>query len=208
MPCVHRVGDQRACGAVTVDTGMNTKVKVEGQFASVVGMLDSHTLLGALISASPGKVLVQGIPMIVAMMDQSAPDVIGMAQHVTNFPTPMTGSMKVMAYGGLFGGGLGNIIQGFGSLNIGEMVSIAGQVVGQVYNFTNVGGNSGLAILNNLQGAGLTNISGQTLVGQTSGNKFQMGSYQVAFPTSDNFYNVYDENGNTLVLETGETITL
>lgn len=110
MPSVHRVGDQRACGAVTIDTGLNTKVMVEGVPAAVVGMLDSHTNLGALISASPGTVLVQGIPLIVAMMDQSAPDQIGLIQHVTDFPTPMTGSQKVKAYTGSFAGGMLSLI--------------------------------------------------------------------------------------------------
>ena len=209
MSCgIHRVGDARACGAVTVDTGINTKVKVDNQFAAVAGMLDSHTLLGALVSVSPGTILVQGIPIIVAMLDQSAPDVIGIVQHVTNFPTPMVGSQKVRAYNlGSFGGGLGNILQGFGNLNVGELVSLGGQIIGQVHNFTNVGGNSGLAVLKNLQGAGLTNISGQTIVGQTSGNKFLMGSYQVDLPIS-NFNAIYNESGDAVVLESGDTVTL
>lgn len=208
MPSVHRVGDQRACGAVTIDTGLNTKVMVEGIPAAVAGMLNNHSNLGALISASPGKVLVQGIPLIVAMMDQSAPDRIGLIQHTTNFPTPMTGSQKVKAYEGSFGGGLGNIMQGFGGLMNGEFVSLAGQIIGQVKNFTNVGGNSGLAILQNLQGAGQTNLSGRTITGQTSGNKFTFAVYQVDGVTDTNFNNVFDDDGATVVLESGEKVTL
>jgi hypothetical protein len=208
MPSVHRVGDQRACGAVTVDTGLNTKVLAEGMPVAVAGMVNNHSMLGALISASPGKVLIQGIPMIVAMMDQSAPDQIGLVQHVTNFPTPMTGSQKVKGYSGSFGGGLGNIAQGFGGLMNGEFVSLAGQIIGQVTRFTAVGGNSGLAILNNLQGAGLTNLSGRTITGQTSGNQFTFSGYQVDGNVDVNFNNVFDEDGAAVVLETGEQVTL
>lgn len=208
MPCVHRVGDQRACGAVTVSTGKQTKVFAENQLVSVVGDVDNHNMLGALISASPGKVLVQGIPLITAMMDQSAPDQIGLITHVQNFPTPMTGSKKVKAYGGAFGGGLGNIANGFGGLMNGEFVSLAGQIIGQVKNFTNVGGNSGLAILQNIQGAGQTNLSGRTITGQTSGNQFTFSIYQVDGVTDTDFNNVFDDEGSQVVLESGEKVTL
>jgi len=214
MPPCHRVGDQRACGAVTVGTGLNTKVLIEGVPAAVQGDLNSHSMLGPLISIASGlvggkQVLIQGIPLIVAMVDQSGPDVIGLIQHVTNFPTPMTGSTKVHAYNSLggFGGGLGNIVNGFGNLINGELVAVAGQIVGQIHNFTNVGGNSGLAILKNLQGMGSSSLSGQTLVGQTSGNQFVMGTYQITNQIVSSSY-VTDENGEQVVIDTGELVTL
>lgn len=209
----HRVGDIRACGAVTVGTGLNTKVMIENQLAAVQGDVNSHNMLGQLVSVASGmagkQIMVQGIPMIVAMIDQAAPDVMGTIPHVQNFPTPMTGATKVQAYGmlGGFGGGLGSILQGFGNLNIGELVSVAGQVVGQIHNFTNVGGNNGLLILKNIQGAGLGSLSGQVLTGQTSNNKFVMSNYTTTLDPSNLIY-VYDENGNPVVEESGDRVTL
>lgn len=214
MPPVHRVGDQRACGATTIDTGLNTKVLVEGQPAAVTGMLDSHSMLGPLISIASGmtgtQVLVQGIPMIVAMVDQSGPDQIGLISHVTNFPTPMTGSNKVQAYGGLgiFGGGLGTILSG--NLQVGELVNIGSQLIGQVQNFTNVGGGGGLAILKNLASSAQDTgtISGQVLVGQTSGNTFLMGAWTTTKPDAAPGTIVTDEFGEVVTIDTGETVTL
>lgn len=54
---------------------------------------------GSLISASPGKVLVQGKKLIVAMMDQSVPDIMGFIPHIGALPQPIQGAMKVFAYG-------------------------------------------------------------------------------------------------------------
>lgn len=213
MPPCHRVGDKRACGAVTVGTGLNTKVMIQNQLAAVQGDVNTHNMLGQLVSVASGmagkQIMVQGIPMIVAMVDQAAPDVMGTIPHVQNFPTPMTGSDKVQAYGmlGGFGGGLGSILQGFGNLNVGELVSVAGQIVGQIHNFTNVGGNNGLLILKNIQGAGLGSLSGQVLTGQTSNNKFVMSNYTTTLDPSNLIY-VYDENGNPVVEESGDRVTL
>ena len=64
MPKAHRVTDPRLCGAVTVPTGLNTSVLINGLFAAVVGDKDSHNILGPLLSLSPGTVLVQGIPTV------------------------------------------------------------------------------------------------------------------------------------------------
>lgn len=215
MPPVHRCGDARACGAVTVDTGIITKVLVQGQPAAVAGMVDSHSLLGPLVSVASGMgsgmpIMAQGIPLIVAMVDQSGPDQIGLISHVTNFPTPMTGSPKVQAYGGLgiFGGGLGTILSG--PLQVGELVSIGGQLIGQIHNFTNVGGNGGLTILKNLDASAQDTgtISGQVLVGQTSGNTFLMGAYTTTKPDAAPGTVVTDMFGEIVTIDTGETVTL
>lgn len=82
MPKVHRVTDPRLCGAVTIDTGLNTKVLADNLFVAVQGGLNSHMNLGQLIPLNPQKIMVQGIPLIVSLMDQGAPDM------VTPTPTP------------------------------------------------------------------------------------------------------------------------
>lgn len=184
MPCVHRIGDPRLCGAVTTSTGLNTKVIVEGQPAAVVGDLDSHNMLGALISLSPGKVLVQGIPMIVSLMDQGSPDVIGIVQHVTGLPTPAGGSQKVSAYGGLgtFGGGLGafqSLMGGqFAIPNVGELMQIGGQVIGQVTRVANQGSGQGVVVMNNMNPATQGSISsGTTITSANTGHTFTFSNY-------------------------------
>jgi len=134
--------------------------------------------LGQLISASPGTVLAQNIPMIASLMDQSAPDIIGIITHITNFPTPAKGSTDTFLYGGpgTFAGGLGimNMLGGggFGSLLNGEMVSMAGNVIGMVQNFTSLGGGQGLATISGVNGGLLQTIPsiGSQVVGGTSGN--------------------------------------
>lgn len=135
---------------------------------------------GALVSASPGTITIEGKKLITALMDQSLPDVIGLIQHVTNFPTPQEGSPTVSAYGGVgtIMGGLGNILGG--NLLNGELVSMAGNVIGQMQNFTNIGSGQGLAILQGLNGGTLGSIPsiGSTILGQTSGNSFTFSSVQ------------------------------
>ena len=172
------------CGAVTVDTGLNTKVLVEGLFAAVVGGLDSHTNLGALISMSPQTILVQGIPLIISLMDQGSPDVIATVQHVTGLPTPAGGSNKVSAYGGLgsFGGGLGNfqsLLAGqFAIPNVGEIMQIGSQVIGQVSRVANQGGGQGVVVMNNMTPATQSGISsGTTITSANTGHTFTFSNY-------------------------------
>jgi hypothetical protein len=184
MPKVHRVTDPRLCGAVTLDTGLNTKVMVEGLLAAVVGGLDSHTNLGALISLSPQTILVQGIPMIVSLMDQGSPDVIATIQHVTGLPTPAGGSNKVTAYGGLgsFGGGLGafqSLLGGqFGIPQVGEIMQIGQQVIGQVSRVANQGGGQGVVVMNNMSPSVQGSISsGTTITSANTGYDFTFSNY-------------------------------
>ena len=184
MPCVHRVGDPRLCGAVTTETGLNTKVLVEGQLAAVVGDLDSHNMLGALISMSPGKVLVQGIPMIVSLMDQGSPDVMGIVPHVEGLPTPAGGSQKVSAYGalGTLGGGLGNfqslLPSGFAIPSVGEIMQIGDQVIGQVSRVANQGGGQGVVVMNNMPPSVQGSISsGTTITSANTGHTFTFSNY-------------------------------
>jgi hypothetical protein len=184
MPKVHRVTDPRLCGAVTVDTGLNTKVTVENLFAAVVGGLDSHTNLGALISLSPQTILVQGIPMIISIMDQGSPDQLGLIQHVTGLPTPAGGSNKVTAYGplGSLGGGLGtfqSLLGGqFAIPQIGEIMQIGSQVIGQVTRVANQGGGQGVVAMNNMNPATQGSISsGTTITSANTGHTFTFSNY-------------------------------
>lgn len=173
----HCVGDGRACGAVTVGTGLNEKVFVGGKLAAVVGDLDSHNMLGALVSMSPGTVLIRGIPMIASLMDQGSPDVMGIVPHVEGLPTPVGGNDKVQLYGNLggFGGGLGSF--GLTGLpQVGELLSFAGNIVGQVYRTANQGGNTGLLAMNNVT-SNTQPTTGQTVTGVTTGRTFTFSSY-------------------------------
>lgn len=184
MPCVHRVGDPRLCGAVTIPTGLNTKVLVEGLLAAVVGDKDSHNALGPLLSLSPGKVLIGGIPMIVSLMDQGLPDVMGIIPHVEGLPTPAGGSQKVTAYGGLgtFGGGLGAFQSlvggGFGIPGVGEIMQIGSQVIGQVSRVANQGGGQGVVVMNNMPPSVQGSISsGTTITSANTGYNFTFSNY-------------------------------
>lgn len=183
MPKVHRVTDPRLCGAITIDNGLQTKVLVEGLLAAVVGNLNDHMNLGALISLSPQTILVQGIPLIVSLMDQGSPDMITpLITHVTGLPTPAGGSTKVSAYGplGSFGGGLG-VFQAlgggsFGIPGVGEIMKIGTQVMGQVSRVANQGGGSGVVVMNNMtsqSGIG----AGSTLTSANTGYTFTLSNY-------------------------------
>lgn len=177
MAKAHCHGQQRACGATTVSAGLNTNVFVNGILAAVVGDLDSHNMLGALISASPGTVKINGIPMIASLMDNASPDQIGLITHVTGLPTPATGSPNVDLYGALgsFGGGLGSF--GLSGLpNVGEMLSFGGNIVGQVYRTADQGSNSGLLVMNNTTSSPQP-TTGSTVTGTTTGRVFTFSSY-------------------------------
>lgn len=175
MPKAHRIGDQRMCGAVTTSSGQNTNVFVNGQLAAVAGDLDDHNNLGALISQSPGTIKINGVPMIAAIMDQGSPDQQGLVTHVTGLPTPATGSPNVNMYDGNFAGGLGSF--GLSGLpNVGELLSFAGNIVGQVYRTADQGSNSGMLAMNNTT-ANTQPTTGSTVTGVTSGRTFTFSSY-------------------------------
>jgi hypothetical protein len=178
MPKVHRVTDPRLCGAVTVDTGLNTKVLADNLLVAVQGTLNSHMNLGALISLSPQKILVQGIPMIVSLMDQGAPDMVNpLLTHVEGLPTPAGGSNKVTAYGGLgsFGGGLGSFGMS-GIPGVGEIMQIGSQVMGQVSRVANQGGGQGVLVMNNMTSQ--TGIGpGSTVTSANTGRTFTFSEY-------------------------------
>ena len=184
MPKVHRVTDPRLCGAVTVPTGLNTNVFVNGLLAAVVGDKDDHNLLGALISMSPGTIRVGAslLPLITSLQDQGSPDQIGLITHVTGLPTPAGGSTNTTAYGpiGSFGGGLGafQALGGglFGIPNVGEIMQIGSQVMGQVSRVANQGGGQGVVVMNNMtsqSGIG----SGSVLTSANTGYTFTLSSY-------------------------------
>ena len=184
MPKVHRVTDPRLCGAVTVPTGLNTNVFVNGLLAAVVGDKDDHNLLGALISMSPGTIRVGAslLPLITSLQDQGSPDQIGLITHVTGLPTPAGGSTNTTAYGGIgsFGGGLGafQALGGglFGIPNVGEIMQIGSQVMGQVSRVANQGGGQGVVVMNNMtsqSGIG----SGSVLTSANTGYTFTLSNY-------------------------------
>lgn len=132
---------------------------------------------GALISLSPGTIKIGPamIPMISSIMDQSAPDVIGLITHVTGLPTPGTGSPNVNMYTGNFAGGLG-MFGLSGVPAIGELMSFAGNIVGQVYRTANQGSNSGMLAMNNTT-ANTQPTTGSTVTGVTTGRTFTFSSY-------------------------------
>jgi hypothetical protein len=130
---------------------------------------------GALISRyGDGSIYINGLKMIVAMGDTSAPDILNGILHPFCPTDPAQGSQSVFAYGGRAGGGLGNILGG--NLNIGELVSIGGQVVGQVKNFINIGNGQASAVIQNM--GSQTPQAGQTLVGQDSGNSLTLTNFE------------------------------
>lgn len=171
MPGVHLEGLTRYCGAITQVVGQSSFF-VEGMKAAVEGDIDTHNGQGNLISSSPGTIFIEGKKMIAAMMDQGAPDSIGTIVHPFCPTAPAQGSSTFNIFGGLAGGGLGNILGG--NLNIGELVKIGSQVIGTVKNFTNNGNGTGSVVLQNIQA---TPSAGQTLVGNDTGNSFQLTSF-------------------------------
>lgn len=165
-------------GGTTVGTGINTKVFIGGQLAAVAGDLSSHNMLGALISTGLSKVNIAGVPAIAALIDNAAPDAIGNILHPEGLPTPATGSQKVNIGPGSFAGGLGSFGLG-GMPNVGELLSFAGNIVGQVKRTNNTGGNSGMMVMDrapaapNAQQPG----AGDTVTGQNTGRTFTFSNY-------------------------------
>lgn len=101
MPGVHRDGDSRFCGAVTIVTGQST-VKVEGKLVAVEGDESDHRPGGALISVYGSTVKIGGKKVIVAVGDKASPD---SKRHPAPPTDPSTASTTVIVYGGGAGGG-------------------------------------------------------------------------------------------------------
>ena len=99
--------------------------------------------------------------------------------------------------------GLGN----FGALSIGELVSVAGTVMGTVQNFTQIGGGAAVAQLSNLQGSPIS--PGTTVTGQTSGRTFTFSNYfDTRVMTGDYAYPAIETVSNALVTDSGEYIVI
>jgi|688.fasta_scaffold00075_16 hypothetical protein len=176
---VHFIGALRMCGALTTPgPGNPMNVFVEGKPVAVAGDLNTHNNLGALLSLSPGNVLVGGVPLVVSLLDQGSPDVQGIIPHVTGLPTPAEGSGVVKAYGmlsstlGMMGGGKGNKN---GRMDTGENVLAGGQKVGDIYRVVD-GGGAGFDVLV-LANVSNTVVNGSSVTGETSGNTFTFSTY-------------------------------
>ena len=175
------------------------------------GGLDAHNLLGALIAQSGSNVFLgpQLLPAIAAIKDMASPDIMGLIPHVTGLPIPVQGENTVRIGSGSAAAGLGMMQQlglgNFASLNIGELVSVAGQVMGMVQNFTQLGGGAAIAQLSNLQGSPIG--PGTTITGQTSGNSFTFSNYfDTRVMTGDVSYPDISTVSNALVTDSGEYI--
>lgn len=181
----HRIGDKRLCGATTVSTGKNTKVKMDNVLAAVEGDKDDHNMLGDLISVIQSPVKIQGQRAIAILADQGSPDQIGIIPHVTGLPTPAEGSQKVklgmgmlsqmmgMMKGGAGGSSGGNPGSG-GNMSQGEQVNSGGQPVGNVYRHVR-GGGAGFDVLV-LSNTSNSVTTGTTVTGQNSNVSFTFTS--------------------------------
>ena len=173
IPPVHLDQLLRYCGAATKVIGQSS-VFGNGKLVAVEGDKDTHNMMGDLIQQyGAGNIFVEGKKLIVAMGDKAAPDQIGMVRHPYMPTDPKEGSQNIFAYNGLAGGGLGNILGG--KLNIGELVKVGSQLMGQVKSFTDNGNGTGFAVLQNMGSS--TPQAGDTLVGQDSGNSLILTNF-------------------------------
>lgn len=166
-------------GGTTIQGSVDTSnVLIEGLPAAVAGDLSSHNNLGAIIPMSPGTVLVKGIPLAIALMDNAAPDTEGLVVHPEGLPTPAQGASRTQVYGGAgsFGGGLGNFM---GNIGVGEIMQIGQQVMGQVMRTASTGGNGGMLIMNNMTSQAGMGVN-TTLTSANSGNTFTFSSYYIS----------------------------
>lgn len=100
MPAVHRANDRRSEGSATIVVAQQT-VLAAGQLIAVENDLDDHGG-GSLISKSPGTVLIGGLKVIVANLDDSFPDSLcgvpgAPPEHC--HPHPVSGLETVAIYG-------------------------------------------------------------------------------------------------------------
>jgi|LakMenEpi03Aug12_release.lakeMendotaPanAssembly.Ray.scaffolds.fasta_scaffold271634_3 hypothetical protein len=208
----------RMCGGITVPgLASALPIKINNMVPAVEGDRDTHNNLGMLINVLQHNVMIGGIPAIPSIVSMASPDVLGLIPHVQGLPIPIMGSPNVMIGmgSGMAGlgmmqpilGGLGQII-GFNPLQIGELVSVAGQIIGTVQNFTQIGGGAAVAQLNNMQGTPIT--AGTTVTGQTSGVTFSFSnvidsrvvSYEYSYPAVDTVTNaLVQDDGQYIVID-------
>jgi len=172
----------RMCGAQTLPgLAIPSNVKINNVVPAVVGDIDSHNMLGPLINVLQHRVMIGGIPAIPSIISMAGPDVLGLIPHVQGLPIPISGSQNVMigqgnamaAIGMMQRLGLGN----FGALNVGELVSIGQQVMGQVMSFTQIGGGAAVAQIGSIPSGAPALGPGATVTGQTSGYSFTFANY-------------------------------
>jgi len=204
------------CGASTLPLPIpinNIFIGAQMLMPATQGGLDSHNLLGALQALSGSNVNLgpMQIPAIAAIKDMASPDILGLIPHVTGLPIPVQGENTVRIGSGSAAAGLGMMQQlglgNFGALNIGELVSVAGTVMGTVQNFTGIGGGAAVAQLGNLQGAPIG--PGTTVVGQTSGYSFTFANYfDTRVMTGDYAYPAIESVSDALVQDDGQYIVI
>jgi hypothetical protein len=144
----------------------------------------------------------------------AAPDVLGLIPHVQGLPIPISGSQNVMigqgnamaAIGMMQRLGLGN----FGALNVGELVSIGQQVMGQVMSFTQIGGGAAVAQIGSIPSGAPALGPGATVTGQTSGYSFtfanyidsRVASYEISLPDVSTVSNaLVQDDGQYIVID-------
>lgn len=213
---IHLVSMLRMCGASTLPLPIpinNIFIGAQMLMPAVQGGLDSHNLLGALIAQSGSNVFLGSmqIPAIAAVKDMASPDILGLVPHVTGLPIPVQGENSVRIGSGNAAAGIGMMQQlglgSFGALSIGELVSVAGTVMGTVQNFTGIGGGAAVAQLNNLQGTPIS--PGTTVVGQTSGYSFTFANYfDTRVMTGDYAYPAIESVSDALVQDDGQYIVI
>jgi len=183
--------------------------------SAITGALGgSSGLPGALLSLSNSNVFIQGIPAIAAIKDMGQTDIMGIIPHITGLPIPIMGSLNVMLGQGNIMTGIGMMQQlglgNFGGLQIGELVSIGQQVMGQVMSFTQLGGGSASAQIGNIPSSAPALGSGTTVTGQTSGYSFtfanyidsRVSSYEISLPAVNIITNaLVQDDGQYIVID-------
>jgi hypothetical protein len=209
---IHLATMLRMCGASTIPIGaVGSMVKINNLIPAVVGDIDTHNGLGALINILQHNVNIGGIPAIPSIISMASPDILGLIPHPQGLPIPIQGSPNVFIGQGSGAAGLGMMQQlglgNFASLNIGELVSVGSQVIGMVQNFTQIGGGSAVAQLSNLQGSPIG--PGTTVTGQTSGYKFTFSNYiDSRVATGEYTYPAVNTVTNALVQDDGQYIAI
>jgi hypothetical protein len=214
---IHLVSMLRMCGAATLPLPIpinNIFIGAQMLMPAVQGGIDSDNLLGALIAQSGSMVNLgpMQLPAIAAIKDMASGDIRGLIPHITGLPIPAQGEPTVRIGSGSAAAGIGLMQQlglgSFGALSIGELVSMAGTVIGTVQNFTQLGGGSAIAQLSGLQGAPLG--PGATVTGQTSGYSFTFANYldtrvmigDIALPSIDTVSNaLVQDDGQYIVIQ-------
>jgi hypothetical protein len=205
------------CGAQTLPLPFpinNIFIGSQMLMPATQGGINTDNLLGALIAQSGSMVNLgpMQLPAIAAIKDMASGDIRGLIPHITGLPIPAQGEPTVRIGSGSAAAGIGLMQQlglgSFGALSIGELVSVAGTVIGTVQNFTQLGGGSAIAQLSGLQGAPLG--PGSTVTGQTSGYSFTFANYldtrvmigDIALPSIDTVSNaLVQDDGQYIVIQ-------